>query len=47
MLLFLPLLCWMSCLQTEIPKSSITKRIFFYWDSGIWELFCHAAVLLF
>lgn len=42
-LLFLPLLCWVNCLQTEIPKSSITKRIFFYWDLGIWELFYHAA----
>lgn len=45
--LLLPLLCWVSCLQTKIPKSAITKWIFFYWDLAICGLFCPTAVLLF
>lgn len=44
--LLLPLLCWASCLHNEVPKSTITKWIFFYWDLGIWELFCHTVMLL-
>lgn len=46
-LLLHPLLCWVSCLQTKIPKSAITKWIIFYQDLGIWELFCHTVMLPF
>lgn len=46
-LLLLPLLCWVSCLQNKVPKSTITKWFFFYWNLGIWELFCHTVMLLF
>lgn len=46
-LLLHPLLCWVSCLPTKIPKSAITKWIFLYQDLGIWELFCHTVMLPF